>query len=219
MTTQSGSGAPPAWDLDWEPSGRSGAPDRWPPTADASYAEFPLRATAFAIDVVVVAMIFQLLGQARAIIMFWLQRFVPQETAEAALVIAGLALVLGSLALSATVIYFWRVFRATPGQMLFGLFVIRRGSGTMLSRGAATVRWLLLYAPLALILSYSALIDVISTVDRAIDPVIIAAGALLVPLAWYLILALSTLVEGKRGRGLHDRIAGSVVVRRAGPPA
>jgi uncharacterized RDD family membrane protein YckC len=218
MTTQSHRDAPAGWDLDWEPTGRSGAPDRWPPLGDAIYAEFPLRATAFAIDVALITMLSQLLSQVMGLVLFWVQRG-AQQAADAPVALAGSGVFLGALALSATSIYFWRVFRATPGQMLFGLFVVRRGRGSLLSRGAATVRWLALYAPVALMVSYNSLIQGVTTLFRDVDPVLVAATALLLPLAWYLVLALSTLAEARRGRGLHDRLSGSVVVRRAGPPA
>lgn len=218
MSTHRYSDTPAGWDLDWEPTGRSGAPDRWPPLGDAMYAEFPLRAVAFAVDVALITMLSQLLSQVVGLVLFWVQRG-AQQAADAPVGVAGSAVLLGALLLTATSVYFWRVFRATPGQMLFGLFVVRRGNGTLLSRGAATLRWLVLYAPLALMVSYNSLIQAVTTLFRDVDPVLVAAIALLVPLAWYLVLALSTLAEARRGRGLHDRLCGSVVVRRAGPPS
>ena len=46
-----------------------------------------------------------------------------------------------------------------------------------------------------------------------------ATGVLLVfPLVWYALLAV-TILRDPRGRGWHDRAAGSVVVRRGGPPS
>lgn len=211
---------PPGWDLDWQPGGRSGAPYRWPPSQGATYAEFPLRAAAFVVDVLIVTMVTQLLSQMLGLAVFWFQRGDP-STAQLALDVASTIVPLGALVVTAASVYFWRVFRATPGQMVFRVFVVKRGTGTLLSRRAAVVRWLLLYAPLALVVSYSSLSQLVAATGLfdAVDPLLVAAAGLLLPLVWYLVLAISTLAEHRRARGLHDRVSGSVVVRRAGPPA
>jgi uncharacterized RDD family membrane protein YckC len=212
--------APRGWDLEWEPLRRAGAPDRLPPSAEAAYAEFPVRAIAFAVDVLLLWLIFQLLLQGRALVALWLTRDAPQQN-DPTLVVSGLVVVAAIALISLGAVYFWRVFRATPGQMVLGLFVIRRGTGERVTRGAALLRWLALYAPFVLLISYTQLIDIIFRSDLLPDgdPLFIASLAYFVPIAWYVVLGLSVLVEGKRGRGLHDRLAGSVVVRRAGPPA
>jgi uncharacterized RDD family membrane protein YckC len=44
------------------------------------------------------------------------------------------------------------------------------------------------------------------------------AAAFVLPLLWYALLAI-TMLRHPRGQGWHDRFAGSVVVRRAGPPS
>lgn len=214
------SDAPGGWDLEWEPLRRAGAPDRLPPSADAAYAEFPPRAIAFAVDVLLLWLIFQLLLQGRALVALWLTRDAPQQN-DPTLAISGLVVVAAIALVSLGAIYFWRVFRATPGQMVLGLFVIRRGTGERLTRGGALLRWLALYAPFVLLISYTQLIDIVFRSDLLPDgdPLFVASLAYFLPVAWYVVLGLSVLLEGKRGRGLHDRLAGSVVVRRAGPPA
>lgn len=212
--------SPVGWDLEWEPLRRAGAPDRLPPSAGATYAEYPLRAIAFAIDALLLWLVFQLLLQGRALVALWLTRDAPQQN-DQTLVVSGLVVVVTIALISLSALYFWRVFRATPGQMVLGLFVVHRGTGEQLTRGAALVRWLALYAPFVLLISYTQLIDIVFRSDLLPDgdPLLVASLAFFLPLAWYVVLGLSVLIEGKRGRGLHDRLSGSVVVRRAGPPA
>jgi hypothetical protein len=98
--------------------------------------------------------------------------------------------------------------------MLLGLFVLRRTTGDRQGTLAAIARWLMLYAPLTAVFSY----PWFASVFAAMDPLQLGSIALVAPMAWYVILAFSVLVD-RRGRGLHDRVASSVVVRRAGPPA
>jgi len=212
--------APARWDLEWQPERHAGRPERTPPSLDAAYAEWPLRALAFVLDLVLIYVLFQLLGQARSLLVLWITRE-DQATNDGALVTSGALLLLAVLGLSLLAVWGWRVLRATPGQQLLGLFVVERGSGLRLRRRAAFVRWLLLYAPLAALLGYTQLIDVLfrSRLLEASDPLLVASLAFFLPVAWYLVLGLSVLAERRRGRGLHDRLAGSVVVRRAGPPA
>jgi uncharacterized RDD family membrane protein YckC len=212
--------SPAGWDLEWEPLRRAGAPAKLPPASEATYAELPMRAIAFAVDVLLLWLIFQLLLQGRTLVALWLTRDAPQQN-DPALAWSGLVVV-GLIALiSLGSVYFWRVFRATPGQMVLGLFVVRRGTGERLGRGAALLRWLALYAPFVLLISYTQLIDIIfrSNLLPDGDPLLVASVAYFVPIAWYVVLGLSVLFEGRRGRGLHDRLAGSVVVRRSGAPA
>lgn len=51
------------WAADWAPSSRSGAPGRRPAIPGAVYAEFPLRAAAFAIDVLLIYLLAGFLSQ------------------------------------------------------------------------------------------------------------------------------------------------------------
>jgi len=211
---------PGRWDLEWEPVRRAGRPSRFPPSRDAAYSEFPLRALAFALDVVLLTAIFQLVGQVRGLAALWITRDDPAAN-DGVLVVSGGLILLGLFLLTASAVYFWRVFRATPGQMLFGLFVVQRATGLVLTRGAALARWLVLYAPMAALVAYTSIIDLLfrSTLLQDADPLLVASLAVFLPIAWYIVLGLSVLADRRRGRGLHDRLAGSVVVRRAGPPA
>ncbi|CAN5816068.1 hypothetical protein BH24CHL6_BH24CHL6_03400 [soil metagenome] len=208
------------WDLEWEADRQAGRPERYPPSLDATYAEFPLRGVAFVLDVLLVSLLYQLMAQGRSLLALWFTRDSPAAN-DGALVISGALLVLAITGATLSAVYFWRVFRATPGQMVLGLFVVQRGRGLPLRRRAALVRWLLLYAPLAVFLAYTPLIDVVfrSGLASEGDPLLVATAAYFLPPIWYAVLGLSVLAEGRRGRGLHDRLAGSVVIRRAGPPA
>ena len=219
MTGPSGD-APRRWDLDWQPLRGLGRPERDPPSLEASYAELPVRAVAFGIDVLLVWLIFQLMTQARSLLVLWFTRD-DAAANDSALVLSGLGLLAAIALVTLLAVYFWRVFRASPGQMALGLFVLERGSGLRLRRRSALMRWLLLYGPLVALLSYTALVDALfrSRVLVDADPLLVASAAYFLPFAWYLVLGLSVVLERRRGRGLHDRLAGSVVVRREGPPA
>lgn len=214
------SDAPGRWDLEWQPERHAGRPERDPPSLGAAYAELPLRALAFLVDLLLLYVLFQLMVQLRSLLALWLTRE-DQAGSDGVLAISAGLLLLGALGLSLLAVYAWRVFRATPGQMLTGLFVVERASGLRLRRRSAMARWLLLYAPLVPLLGYTQLIDLLfrSRLLSDADPLLVASAAYLLPIVWYALLGLSVLMEGRRGRGLHDRLAGSVVVRRAGPPA
>jgi uncharacterized RDD family membrane protein YckC len=92
----------------------------------------------------------------------------------------------------------WRG-RGTLGQRLAGLDVVAL-RGRAPSTRAATVRWLFLVAPFALA-------AIIATGVPALTLLVwILVGA------WYLALLVSTL-RSPSGRGLHDRVAGTIVTR------
>jgi uncharacterized RDD family membrane protein YckC len=208
------------WDLDWAPGRHAGQLERYPPTPEASYAEFPLRALAFLLDVLLLWLLVQLISQGRGLIVLWYTRDSP-EANDSTLVVSGLVFALIVVLATASTSYFWRVFRATPGQMILGLFVVQRATGLLLRRRATVARWLLLYAPLSVLFSYTAIVDVVirGQLIEDGDALLLASAAFFLPLIWYLLLGLSVLADRRRGRGLHDRLVGSVVVRRSGPPA
>lgn len=93
----------------------------------------------------------------------------------------------------------------TPGQRLVRLEVVTEAHGATLTAGSALVRWALLGAPFSLL---AVLITALPGVgDLLLDlPVI----------AWYALL-LITVVRSATKQGLHDRAAGTVVVKRARP--
>jgi uncharacterized RDD family membrane protein YckC len=100
----------------------------------------------------------------------------------------------------------WLRFGRTPGQRLLGVRVVRVDGSGKLRPGQAVGRWLLLWTPLGLI-------------STLLGPPNTLSVVLLLAIAfWFALLFVST-VRGPRKRGLHDRITGSVVVRRRAPGA
>lgn len=112
------------------------------------------------------------------------------------------ALAMAILSVVISAIYFvgsWVARSATPGQGLLGIRV-RQVRGGPLLIGQAVARWLLLMGPLGL----GALLSItLPQLRPSIDPVTIA---------WSLLLLVTTLRSSTR-QGLHDRAAGSVVIR------
>lgn len=94
----------------------------------------------------------------------------------------------------------WRR-RATIGQRLLGLSVVRVADGAPPATAAAVMRWLALVAPFSLVALVDAGVSGIGT------PLWIVAAI------WYLLLLVSA-ARGPDGRGWHDRLAGTVVTRR-----
>jgi uncharacterized RDD family membrane protein YckC len=89
--------------------------------------------------------------------------------------------------------------RASPGDRVLGLMVLKEADGSPLTMNQAAIRWLVLAGPSAL---YS---------------VVVYAGGFgpllgLVVFAWYLYLAYSTATDPKR-QGFHDKYVHSVVVK------
>jgi uncharacterized RDD family membrane protein YckC len=104
-------------------------------------------------------------------------------------------------------IYFiasWLILGGTPAQRLFRARVQRADDGERLHVGQAVSRWLLLGAPFGL-------------VSTLLVPVpVLGAMLAVVIVAWDAVLLITT-VRDRRKRGLHDRIAGSVVRREPRP--
>ncbi|CAN5741013.1 hypothetical protein BH23CHL7_BH23CHL7_03760 [soil metagenome] len=209
-------GEPTDWDLDWEPTEKgAGAPAELPPDRGAVYAEFPLRALAFVIDFVLAFVVGQFSSSALGLIAAWLNRQ-PGATPDNSLLLASSSHAVLSIIFTLAFLYLWRAFRATPGQMALHLMIVRADTGEPLSRGRMILRWLLVYLPLAPLMSYQTLGTALARIPATaqVDQFLIAGAALLLPLIWWFVLALSIGFDRRRGRGLHDRLAGSVVVRR-----
>jgi hypothetical protein len=215
-------GAPP-WDLSFEPWRRSLAPRDDPPAEGVSFAEVPVRAVAYAIDIVVVQFVADLFLRFTN---FLAQHTVAAGTSPDPYRIAILGVLIPLLvvvfAQAAVVTYLWEVYRASPGQMALGVFTLRAKDGRAIGGGGALARWMCLFLPvivfvyapqIAFILQYA-----VFGGDPSFDTAIAQAAAMILPMLWFLILIVSVLLDG-RGRGLHDRLAGSVVVRREGSPS
>lgn len=96
-------------------------------------------------------------------------------------------------------VFFWTSrWRATPGMAILGLRVVHQVAGDTLSIGQATRRWVAMGWPLQLL---------------SVVPVM----ASLAGLAQFLlqIVLLLTTATNERRQGLHDKFAGSLVLRKA----
>ena len=203
------------WVLEPEP-GEVLAPREEGPALGVEYPDMPTRGIAFVLDLLLIqstgtvllqpaaflsgAVILRQQGITDRVIGSWIGFALP------VLVVAVLqALVLAG---------FWRVYTASPGQLLTGLQTVRLRDGRRLSRRAGLVRWLLLFMP-ALMLTASTDLGIwwAFGVGKASDQNGASGIAITLPVIWYAVLLVSALVDG-RGRGLHDRLSRSVVVRR-----
>ncbi len=213
-------GDDPGWEAwrSFQPSSRwAGKPSAPAPAPGVAYAELGLRAAAFAIDVAVALLISSLADS-------YLQGFIglsglPGDAVGmftgllAIAIVAAGAIVVGST--SAT-----SVLRATPGQLAVGLVTLTADGGQAVPFRRALVRQLLLIGPVCLIPVSTTLASLL--VAMAVSPdsesTTIATWPYwiwpVVAVLWYLVLALPA-IRDPRGRGLHDRLADSVVVREA----
>jgi uncharacterized RDD family membrane protein YckC len=94
----------------------------------------------------------------------------------------------------------WTRFGWTPGQRLFRLAVCGASPAAGITTGRAFLRWSLLGAPLGLA---SAL---------TVSAPLLFLAVLVVSFTWFAVLVVTTLFS-RTGRGLHDRLAGTTVVR------
>jgi uncharacterized RDD family membrane protein YckC len=217
----------PGWDLEAEPIGRTLAPAAEGPAPGVRYAEFPIRAAAFALDAALLIIISDY--SSRAIYAFIFNGILgPQSSQGSQSQVLFLAVILAMIAVvaaqAAAICYLLRVFRGTPGQMAFGLFTLNRRSGRALAPSAAFVRWLVLFAPISVLVTGPLAITIASQfIALSGRPPadwyqLITTITQIAPVAWFVVLVASVLLD-ERGRGLHDQLSGSVVVRREGPPS
>jgi uncharacterized RDD family membrane protein YckC len=96
----------------------------------------------------------------------------------------------------------WSRFGWTPLQRLLGLAVRDASPAAGISPRRAALRWLLLGAPLGLAAALS------------VSMPLLFLAILVVSFAWFATLVVTTLLS-RTGRGLHDRLAGTTVIRRA----
>jgi uncharacterized RDD family membrane protein YckC len=107
----------------------------------------------------------------------------------------------GTFVAGASFVGSWLAWGGTPAQGRERARVERADGGGRLALGSAIKRWLLLGAPFGLV----------STLVLPMPWL----GAILVALIafWHLVLLVTT-ARDRRKRGLHDRVAGSIVLRR-----
>lgn len=218
---------PAGWDLEAEPVGRTMAPTAEGPAPGVRYAEFPIRAVAFALDAALLIVISDYTSRAIYALIFS-GLLGPQSSQGSQSQVLFLAVILAMIAVvgaqAAAISYLLRVFRATPGQMAFGLFTLNRRSGRALAPSAAFVRWLVLLAPISVLVTGPLAVTIASQFIALsgrppadwYQPVTTVTQ--IAPVAWFVVLVAAVLLD-ERGRGLHDFLSGGVVVRREGPPS
>ncbi len=207
------------WILEPEPA-EVFAPSADAPAAGVEYPDFAVRSLAFVIDLLLIQSTGTVLLQPAGFLAgkLLLSGSGPPDQLVGAWIGFFLPVVIVAFIQALILAGFWRVYTASPGQMLTGLQTVRHADGRRLSRRAALVRWVLLFLP-ALILTASTDIGIwwsyalgASTQD---DQTTASGIAITLPVIWYAVLLVSALIE-RHGRGLHDRLARSVVVRRIG---
>ncbi len=209
-----------SWDLEFEPWRGALAPRGDQPARGVTLGELPIKGIAFLIDVLLIqqssALVFQVFSFVTSHTILVAATGGVTDPVLAAWIAFGLPLIgLGAIEAIAYV-FLYRVYRASPGQMVMGLFTLEVAGGTALSKGRAFVRWVVLLLP-ALIMSSGDAIGYLGhfAVQTKIDQAVFQGMAVLLPFIWFVILTITILLN-RNGRGLHDRLARSVVVRREG---
>lgn len=173
---------------------------------DYVYADAPNRLVAFLLDAVLLsALVFVCAAVLSAVVGPAVEIDLGAE--ERVTLDTSLLAVDGFVATAVSALFFlggWLLFAGTPGQRLLGLRVVGR-DGRRLRLGQAAVRWLLVGAPPAL--AGLVMLALGGTADSLVY---------LAVWVWYLALFVS-LARSPMKRGLHDRAAGSVVVKAARP--
>jgi len=113
---------------------------------------------------------------------------------------SGWVQVLSAVVSAAYCIGSWLLWAGTPGQRMLGMHVYRVSGPQALAADAAAIRWLLLFGIStgigALAVASSDLVNVVG----------------LGQLVWLIVLIATTL-QSPMKQGIHDRYAGSIVVR------
>jgi hypothetical protein len=170
-------------------------------------ASFMRRVVAFLIDGLTIAVVgFAVLVVATVVIGPTVRLQLDAPEAPVAEVIGWRVIVNSALLFVVSAAYFvlsWSRMSFTPGQALLGLIVTSEppGERRTLAVGPATIRWALLGAPLGLAAAL--------TIEA---PLMFLAVAVL-SFGWFAALILTTLLS-RNGRGLHDRLTGTTVIRR-----
>jgi hypothetical protein len=167
----------------------------------------PNRLVAYAVDVVLLALVVFLAAAVLSVLVGPSVEFEPaaDQLAGVVDVDTGRALldtVVAALLSAAWFAGSWAVAGATPGQRLLRLRVRRAPDGGRVPPGRALVRWLLVGGP-----------SVVAGAATA-GPALLALGVWLLAALWLVALGVSVARSG-HGQGLHDRVAGTDVVKVA----
>jgi len=181
------------------------------PAASAFYfADIPNRAIALLVDVILLTLV-AFVGA--AIVSLLAGPAVEFDTAaegvgDAVELNHGVATLDACLSLVLSAGYFalsWVRLNASPGQRLIGIRVAADGDRAGITAGQAMARWTALGAPFAVA---AVLATALSLNGVAIFGIPLAA--------WYAVLLITT-ARSSTKQGLHDRLAGTIVAKRATP--
>lgn len=181
------------------------------PGAVYHYADVSNRIVAYVVDAAILAVLTFVAAVAVSLAFGPTVRF-PSASAAGEDVVTfnpTLATVNALVGAALALIYFagsWVVLRGSPGQRLLGMSIGGEADGARLTLGQAVTRWLLLSGPFVFV-------SVLTAGLRGTR-----AAYLAVPLAWYVVLLVTT-ARDARLQGLHDRLAGTVVVKPPPPAA
>ena len=172
------------------------------------YASLTRRFLAWVLDVVLVTLLIFVAVSLLGAVVGPTVRIHPEAATLEDVVAADLGRVVldAVLATGLSAAYFvlpWALLGGSPGQLALGMRVRDRAGGGTIPVERALARWILLFPPFATVSALTAGLPVL--------------GALVwsAAVAWYLVLLVTTARSGTR-QGLHDRIAATVVRRRAG---
>ena len=170
------------------------------------YAHPLRRAVAYLVDGVVVAALIFVVITIVTLLLGPTVRLDP-DSSDGLVVDNGRSIVNGVLGVLIGAAYFvgaWARSGRTLGNVLLDMQVASVDGERLLSVGRSVVRWVAIGGPLALL----------SPIVRgSAGPV---TALTLVMVVWVAVLLISTIVD-RQHRGLHDRIAGSVVLRGPAP--
>lgn len=159
------------------------------------YAGAVPRAAAYIVDAIILGILTSIVS-----IPFGSTSFDPADPSTLMAGRAGIAVLLTIVIDAVYFILFWTTAgRSTPGMKLFKLQVGDAATGNKLEMASGAKRWL----------AYGTWLNIVAFV-----PALAAIGSL-VQVAWTLILLFTT-ASSPTKQGLHDRFAGSAMVRPAG---
>jgi uncharacterized RDD family membrane protein YckC len=168
------------------------------------YADVPNRLLGILLDAVLLSLL-AFLGAAALslafgpVVRFDLDTYVATVDRGLAAANAVLTLVLGC----AYFVLSYLLLHASPGHRLLGMTLHGEDGQAPLSLRAALVRWLLLAAPFG-----------VASIATTLLTGIADAGVVTLAAAYYLVLLVTTGLHPAK-QGLHDRVAGTVTVKRA----
>jgi hypothetical protein len=168
------------------------------------YADVPNRLVGIAIDAVLLSLLVFIGAVALSaafgpVVRFDLDAYTASVDERLAVANAVLSLALGS-------VYFvgsYLLLRASPGHLMLTMSLRPLEPAERLSLASAVVRWLLLAAPFGLA-------SVVTTIAAGVADLVAAV----VVAAWYVVLLVTTARHPAK-QGLHDRLARTIVVKRA----